>query len=80
MLRVKDNVDLKKLEKYGFEEHYTTYTRDYNNGYLTMVVKETGEILKVDYERYFFRNKYYKNSTYKIDDLIKDNLVVKVED
>ena len=80
MLRVKDNVDLKELEKYGFEEHYTTYTRDYNNGYLTMVDKETGEILKVDYERYFFRNKYYKNSTYKIDDLIKDNLVVKVED
>ena len=80
MLKIRDNVDLKKLEKYGFEEHYTTYTRDYNNGYLTMVDKETGEILKVDYERYFFRNKYYKNSTYKIDDLIKDNLVVKVED
>ena len=79
-LRIKDSVDLKELEKYGFEEHYTTYTRDYNNGYLTMVDKETGEILKVDYERYFFRNKYYKNSTYKIDDLIKDNLVVKVED
>lgn len=80
MLKIRDDVCLKELEKYGFEEHYTTYTRDYNNGYLTMVDKETGEILKVDYERYFFRNKYYKNSTYKIDDLIKDNLVVKVEE
>ena len=80
MLKIRDDLDLKELKKYGFEEHYTTYTRDYNNGYLTMVDKETGEILKVDYERYFFRNKYYKNSTYKIDDLIKDNLVVKVED
>ena len=80
MLKIRDDLDLKKLKKYGFEEHYTTYTRDYNNGYLTMVDKETGEILKVDYERYFFRNKYYKNSTYKIDDLIKDNLVVKVDD
>ena len=80
MIKIRDDVCLKELENYGFEEHYTTYTRDYNNGYLTMVDKETGEILKVDYERYFFRNKYYKNSTYKIDDLIKDNLVVKVED
>ena len=80
MIKIRDDVCLKELEKYGFEEHYTTYTRDYNNGYLTMVDKETGEILKVDYERYFFRNKYYKNSTYKIDDLIKDNLVVKVEE
>ena len=79
-LRIKDSVYLKELEKYGFEEHYTTYTRDYNNGYLTMVDKETGEILKVDYEWSFLKNKYYKNSTYKIDDLIKDNLVVKVEE
>ena len=47
MLKIRDDVDLKELEKYGFEEHYTTYTRDYNNGYLTMVDKETGEILKV---------------------------------
>ena len=80
MLKIKDSLDLKELKKYGFEEHYTTYTRDYNNGYLTMVDKETGEILKVDYEWSFLKNKYYKNSTYKIDDLIKDNLVVKVED
>ena len=80
MLRVKDNVDLKELKKYGFGEHYTTYTRDYNNGYLTMVDKETGEILKVDYEWSFLKNKYYKNSTYKSDDLIKADLVVKVED
>ena len=80
MLKIRDNVDLKELEKYGFEEHYTTYTRDYNNGYLTMVDKETGEILKVDYECSFLKNKYYKNSTYKIDDLIKADLVVKVED
>lgn len=79
-LRIKDSVDLKELEKFGFEEHYTTYTRDYNNGYLTMVDKETGEILKVDYGCSFLRNKYYKNSTYKIDDLIKADLVVKVEE
>ena len=80
MIKIRDDVCLKELENYGFEEHYTTYTRDYNNGYLTMVDKETGEILKVDYEWSFLKNKYYKNSTYKIDDLIKDNLVVKVED
>ena len=79
-LRIKDSVDLKELEKYGFKEYNDCYSRDYNNDYLTRVDKDTREILKVDYEWSFLQNKYYKNSTYKIDDLIKDNLVVKVED
>ena len=79
MLKIKDNVDLKELEKYGFKEYNDCYSRDYNNDYLTRIDKDTREILKVDYEWSFLQNKYYKNSTYKIDDLIKADLVEKVE-
>ncbi len=79
MLKIKDNVNLKELEKYGFKEYNDCYSRDYNNDYLTRIDKETREILKVDYEWSFLENKYYKNSTYKIDDLIKADLVEKIE-
>ena len=77
MSKIKDNVDLKELEKFGFKEFNDCYSRDYNNDYLTRIDKETREILKVDYEWSFLENKYYKNSTYKIDDLIKADLVEK---
>lgn len=80
MLKIRENVDLKELEKFGFKEYNDCYSRDYNNDYLTRVDKDTREILKVDYEWSFLQNKYYKNSTYKIDDLIKANLVEKVEE
>ena len=80
MLKIKDNVDLKILEKYGFKEYNDCYSRDYNNDYLTKIDKRTREILKVDYEWSFLQNKYYKNSTYKIQDLLENNLVEKVSD
>lgn len=80
MLKIKDNIDLKELEKYGFKEFNDSYSRDYNNDYLTRIDKKTREILKIDYEWSFLKNKYYKNSTYKINDLIQDGLVEKVSD
>lgn len=80
MYKIREDVDLKELEKYGFKEFNDCYSRDYNNNYLTRVDKDTREILKVDYEWSFLQNKYYKNSTYKIDDLIKANLIEKVEE
>lgn len=79
MLKIKDNVDLKELEKYGFKEYNDYWQRDYNNDYATNIYKDTREIIKVDYEWSFLENKYYKNSTYRINDLIKDGLVEKVE-
>ena len=79
MLKIREDVELKELEKYGFKEYNDCYSRDYNNDYLTRVDKDTREILKVDYEWSFLQNKYYKNSTYKIDDLIKADLIEKVE-
>lgn len=79
MLKIKDNVDLKELEKFNFKEYNDCYSRDYNNGYLTRIDKNTREIFKVDYEYKFLENKYYKNSTYKIEDLIKADLIEEVE-
>ena len=78
LIKLKDSVDLKELEKFGFKEHNDCYSRDYHNGYLTRIDKKTREILKVDYEWSFLQNKYYKNSTYKINDLIKADLVEKI--
>ena len=75
MLKIKDNINLKELEKYGFKEYNDCWQRDYNNGYCTNIYKDTKEIIKVDYEWSFLKNKYYKNSTYRIKDLIDDGLV-----
>ena len=79
MLKIKDDVDLKELEKYDFKEYNDCWQRDYNNGYATNIYKDTKEIIKVDYEWSFLENKYYENSTYRIGDLLKDNLAEKVE-
>ena len=73
-------IELSELEKFGFTEYKDSYKRDYNNDYLTSVDKQTREILKVDYEWSFLENKYYKNSTYKIYDLIESGYVEKVEE
>ena len=80
MLKIKENIDLKELKNFGFKEYNDSYKRDYNNDYLTRIDKQTREILKVDYEWSFLENKYYKNSTYKINDLIEAGYVEKVEE
>lgn len=71
-------IDLKELKNFGFKEYNDSYKRDYNNDYLTSVDKQTREVLKVDYEWSFLENKYYENSTYKIDDLIKAGYIEKI--
>lgn len=80
MLKIKDDFPLEKLKDYGFEEYNDSYNRDYHNDYLTEIDKQTREIFKVDYEWKFLENKYYRNSTYKIKDLIDLGIVEKVEE
>lgn len=77
MLKIKDNVDLKELEKYGFKEEYGFYEKEIENG--------DGNLLR------WYVNKGYKTievSTYDgceflldntLYDLIQDGLVVKYE-
>ena len=84
MLKIKDNVDLKELEKYGFH--------DYNNGYYKKwygepdgifvfeVHNDTKKIIISLYD-YPYPDTYYEteidNTLY---DLIKDDLVEKVKE
>ena len=82
MLKIKDNVDLKELEKYGFEyRDYCEYANSYvyeekNNGWSNdeiVIYCDSREICK-HYED--FSNDYLQ---YKINDLIKDGLVEKID-
>lgn len=76
MLKIKDSVDLKELEKYGFEEDIPFYEKEVGFEYLKIVYYVSK------------RNRQFQVATYDgydIDlddtlyDLIKDGLVEKVE-
>lgn len=70
MLKIRDDVDLKELEKYGFKKYEYTH--------LLVLRKEEHDFACID-----IRNKRYEildicNLTYNITyDLIKANLVIK---
>lgn len=89
MLKIKDNVDLKELEKYGFKrqkfpiEDNKIYTTEYRRTYfdeldtITSIDDETREIY--DWCDAFTYDWGQRESTL-VDDLIKANLVEKVDD
>ena len=78
MLKIKNNVDLKELEKYGFQTNGTTYFIEHENGEITTS-------LSVDLDD---REIWIQNDNYDLDyagtipnelyDLIKDGLVEKI--
>ena len=71
MLKIKDNVDLKELEKYGFKyEQYYKYGKYY-------ILRRNGKVIirVVERELTLHSNKETYNTLY---DLIKDGLVEKV--
>ncbi len=76
MLKIKDNVDLKELEKYGFKYFkngsYKVYERDNWNSYLGVETKD--RILQIGCQDY---NEIEDNILY---DLIKADLVEKVDE
>ena len=79
-LRIKDSVDLKELEKYGFVENGFYYSRTFNFEYYKVEIH-----IEKDRKYLIIQNDYY-DSDYAcyipsiIYDLIKDDLVVKVEE
>ena len=75
MLKIKDNVDLKELEKYGFYETEYTYIKNGELQEATSVHKDT----KTIYPTYDSGYTFYVSSDI-LYDLIKDGLVEKVED
>lgn len=71
MLKIKDNVDLKELEKYGFKKKY------YYNAYVLEHQDNKQDILfELQTRELGFCNFGYDT----LYDLIKDGLVEKVED
>ena len=79
MLKIKDNVDLKELEKYGFTGYIREYSRKYNNDIITCIDKETREIRDIDTDYKFLIMKDLGESK-RVNDLIKDGLVEKIGD
>ena len=81
MLKIKDNVDLKELEKYGF-----LFCLGYNNHnfYAKSSIKNTELVYKVDVRYRTMSVATYDGDEIDLDDtlynLIKDGLVEKVED
>lgn len=78
MLKIKDNVNLKELEKYGFTGYIREYSRKYNNDIITCIDKETREIRDIDTDYKFLMMKDLGESK-RVNDLIKADLVEKVD-
>ena len=78
MLKVKDSVDLKELEKYGFELSYM-YGSDAYNKFLI-----DGDILSVFIDnRKLYLDAWETSEEYLLyvaDDLIKADLIEKIDD
>ena len=76
MLKIKDNVDLKELEKYGIQQGYKREQK-----IIYLVINEERIITPQYSTSAWWNTKYYYG--YKRDaiyDLIKDGLVEKVEE
>lgn len=81
MLKIKDNVDLKELEKYGFEKGYRF--QPLNPMPIVAIIDDERNLkIQFDTSAWFDMNYWYlydKNQD-KVYDLIKADLVEKVED
>ena len=81
MLKIKDNVDLKELEKYGFEKGFRFQPL---NPLLIVAIVDTNRKLIIQYSTSgWYDNNYwylYDKKQDNVYDLIKADLVEKVED
>lgn len=83
MLKIKDNVDLKELEKYGFNKGFSLfYSADKPR--IIVAVVDDERALRIQYSdtawwdsNYWYLHSYNQDKVY---DLIKDGLVEKVEE
>ena len=81
MLKIKDNVDLKELEKYGFEHHTMIYVKEIKRN--SEFLKEEKVIYVEEEDREISIHKGLFNVDEELDtiyDLIKADLVEKVDD
>lgn len=80
MLKIKDNIKLEELEKYGFirNTYYDDEINDYVNIYMHTHIQIRGDKLVI-IEHIFPFEKPYSITVDIIYDLIQDGLVEKVE-
>lgn len=80
MLKIKNNVDLKKLEKYGFEKGFRFQPL---NPLLIVAIVDTNRKLIIQYSTSgWYDNNYwylYDKKQDNVYDLIKDDLVEKID-
>ena len=83
MLKIKDNVDLKELEKFGFQKGYKFYSIDNTIIRIVAVVNDERDLI-IQYSdsawwdfNYWYLNDYNQDKVY---DLIKADLVEKVDE
>ena len=85
MLKIKDNVDLKELEKYGMLHNPSSECYEDDYSFINLCIYEEGRDIQISINdsAYGF-SKDYANSVEKakgiLYDLIKDGLVEKVEE
>jgi hypothetical protein len=83
MLKIKDNVDLKELEKFGFQKGYDLFCKDDKPRIITAIVDDERN-LKIQYSHSaWWDNDHwylYSHSQDKIYDLIKADMVEKVDE
>ena len=83
MLKIKDEIDLKELEKFGFEDNYNrtslikNFERDYGTDDYIAVNKES-KVIKLEH----YQDEYGATDIFGVDillyDLIKADMVEKV--
>lgn len=81
MLKIKDNIDLKELEKYGMK--YTPYSVDDGEEWLDFTTCGTLDFLYFDKSKYLVDESGMPRKDYDLEilyDLIKADLVEKVGD
>lgn len=81
MLKIKDNVDLKELEKFGFEEDeaqyfYYGFTEPNDKSEIRIYVEKDTKLISTGFDPFVSPYKIHD----KIYDLIKADLVEKVEE
>lgn len=74
MLKIKDNIDLKKLEKYGFKEEKICMSKDLYQRYEYINIYQDDRQIDIELDG------WETNNLDILYDLIKDDLVEKVEE
>lgn len=80
MLKIKDNVDLKELEKYGFKPRYNEYTGRLVS-YIFLKEDESSICINVEAKEFWLHMKRKPEQIFDVlYDLIKADLVEKIGD